>query len=312
MRIEQLLYIIEIEKTGSISTASELLRVSQSSIRQAIAKVEQEFNSKIFIRSKQGMEPTKEGERIILKMQEVLNKWEELKEEAHVQQQEVRGSLSISAVPDLCRSIIPKTVAAFKSKFPNVKIELREAELYGIKKDVLSGKVDLGLIGVPFTYVEDDHQLIARHFLSSPVMACVGKCSGLTKWSKVPMNEIIKHPIVTFLANHGMDRYFYQTLRKYGNPNILFRSESHEAAKHVIAEGEAVGFYSALPLCSDPFVKTGEIIPIPVEDENMRISFCWIRNKDHYFTNAGREFLQELQIQASHFKESSGEKIAVS
>lgn len=312
MRIEQLSYIMEIQKTGSIPAAAELLSISQASLRHAVAKVEQEFNSKLFIRSKKGLEPTKEGERIIQKAQAVLNKWDELKEEVRIQQQELTGSLSISAVPDLCRSIIPKTLASFKSNFPNVKIELREDELYEIRKDVLSEKVDVGLIGVPFTYLEDDHQLIARQFLSSPVMACVGKGSDLAEQDKVPMNEIIKHPIVTFLTNHGMDRYFHQTLRKYGHPNILLRSESHEAAKYLIAEGEAVGFYSALSLRSDPFVKAGEITPLPIEDEKLGVSFCWIRNKDHYFTNVAREFLKELHIQASYLKNSSDVKIKIS
>ncbi|WP_028402251.1 LysR family transcriptional regulator [Ectobacillus panaciterrae] len=311
MRIEQLVYIMEIQKTGSIPAAAQLLNISQPSLRHAVVKIEQEFNSTLFIRSKNRLEPTEKGELIIQKIREVLNKWDELKEEARIQQQEIRGRLSISAVPDLCRSLIPKTLASFKAKFPHVIIELREDELSEIKKDVLSEKVDLGLIGVPFNYLEDDHQLIARHFLSSPVMACVGKYSDLIKWDKVPMNEVIKQPIVTFLTNHGMDRHFFQTLRKYGCPNILLRSESQEAAKYLIAEGEAVGFYSALSLHSDPYVKIGDIIPIPVEDENLRVSFCWIRNKNHYSTNVTREFLTELQIQASRFKDSSVTKIAI-
>ncbi|WP_028402975.1 LysR family transcriptional regulator [Ectobacillus panaciterrae] len=305
MRIEQLLYLIEIVKTGSISTASELLNISQSSLKHAVLKIEQELNCTLFIRSKNIMKLTEEGERVILKMQEVLNKWDEVKEAARVQQQEVRGSLSISVVPDLCRSIIPKTVAAFKSNFPNVKIELRESELYEIKKDVLNQKVDLGLVGVPFTYLENDHELISRHFLSSSIMACVGKSSDLVKRDKISMTEIIKHPIVAFLTNHGMDHYLYQILRKYGDPNILLRSESHEATKYLIAEGEAIGFYSALSLHFDPFIKSKEIMPIPVEDENLRVSFCWIRNKNHYFSHVGREFLKELQIQASYYKDSS-------
>lgn len=47
MRIEQLLYMIEINQTGSISLAAEKLHVSQPNISQAIVSLEEELGVKL-------------------------------------------------------------------------------------------------------------------------------------------------------------------------------------------------------------------------------------------------------------------------
>ena len=59
MRLEQVHYLLEIEKTHSASAAALNLYVSPSSISEAIKKLEQELGYTLFIRSKNGMELTR-------------------------------------------------------------------------------------------------------------------------------------------------------------------------------------------------------------------------------------------------------------
>ena len=62
MRIEQLIYLIEISKCGSISSAAEQLHISQPGISQAINSLEEEMDTKLFHRSKKiGTQPTEDG-----------------------------------------------------------------------------------------------------------------------------------------------------------------------------------------------------------------------------------------------------------
>ena len=55
MRLEQLQYIIEIEKTGSISKAAENLYLTQPSVSAGVSALEKELKFKIFKRTKSGM-----------------------------------------------------------------------------------------------------------------------------------------------------------------------------------------------------------------------------------------------------------------
>ena len=61
MTLQQLRYIIEVARYGSISEAAEKLFVTQPSITTAIRNIESEFNIEIFSRSAKGVEITNEG-----------------------------------------------------------------------------------------------------------------------------------------------------------------------------------------------------------------------------------------------------------
>ncbi|MGG1674364.1 LysR family transcriptional regulator [Neobacillus sp. NRS-1170] len=174
MRIEQLVYIKEIAKTGSIAITSERLHISSQGISQAIKSLEDELGVNIFIRLRTGLQPTEVGKELIIKAEEFLTKVEEFNEVAKIHSSVGEKHLSISAVTSLCRSIIPQTIASYKLKFPEVKLEIIESTVDQIRKNVLNGDSDLGLIAVPPPIMEKNSHLVSTHFLDSSTLPVEG------------------------------------------------------------------------------------------------------------------------------------------
>lgn len=65
MTIQQLQYLLEVYRTGSISQAAKNLYVAQSSVSSSISALESELGTTIFSRSRQGVHPTTQGLRIL-------------------------------------------------------------------------------------------------------------------------------------------------------------------------------------------------------------------------------------------------------
>lgn len=65
MTFQQLYYLLEVEKTGSFSQAAKNLFITQSTISNAVASLEKETGSPIFVRGKKNLIPTPSGEEII-------------------------------------------------------------------------------------------------------------------------------------------------------------------------------------------------------------------------------------------------------
>ena len=65
MTIQQLQYILEVKRSGSITQAAKNLFVTQSSVSCAIAALEKELGIHIFQRSWQGVVPTEDGRRVL-------------------------------------------------------------------------------------------------------------------------------------------------------------------------------------------------------------------------------------------------------
>ncbi len=65
MTFQQLYYLLEVEKTGSFSMAAKKMFVTQSTISNAVAGLEKEVGSPIFVRGKKALTLTPEGMEII-------------------------------------------------------------------------------------------------------------------------------------------------------------------------------------------------------------------------------------------------------
>lgn len=65
MKIEQLIQVVEIAKTKSITMAAKNLYMSQSNLSISIRELEKELNKQIFIRSNNGTKITEFGEKLV-------------------------------------------------------------------------------------------------------------------------------------------------------------------------------------------------------------------------------------------------------
>ena len=65
MTVQQLQYVLEVNKAGSITKAAKNLFISPSSISSAIASLEKELGYPIFARSWQGVELTPKGRQVL-------------------------------------------------------------------------------------------------------------------------------------------------------------------------------------------------------------------------------------------------------
>ena len=65
MTFQQLTYVVEISKCGSINKAAHKLVLSQSGISTAVRELEEELGIQFFVRSNRGVEFTPEGEEFL-------------------------------------------------------------------------------------------------------------------------------------------------------------------------------------------------------------------------------------------------------
>ncbi|MGG3468553.1 LysR family transcriptional regulator [Neobacillus pocheonensis] len=145
MHIEQLEYVIEVAKKGTISKAAESLHVSHSAIGQAITNFESELGIPIFKRSRSGSICTEAGETVLKLSYEIMNKITELKEIGQHSNQ-VKGNLSIASSPIFFSTFLPETLNTFKKDFPHVQVEINENSTEAIIESVKNHQIDLGLI----------------------------------------------------------------------------------------------------------------------------------------------------------------------
>lgn len=297
MNIEKLEYLGEIAKTGSISIASQNLHVSQSGISQSIANLEAELGIKIFKRSPgHGAVPTVEGKQIIMIAQEILMKYQELKEKAKSFTSLTTGELKISAVPGFLTLLI-KPLQEYKKVYPNVNAEISEKTVQEIMDDVQQNKIDIGLIPYVKELFEKSDNLAYETLLEGEMKVFVSKNSPLTLHDRVTPKQLLNQ---TFVLYNGENVKWFASdfFNEYKHVNILFRSNNPEAIYKAVAGGSAITFAPDISPVSNPFSLNGEVVPLKIVDyKPVTLSFGLVRSEKKHCSTAVKEFINYFKFE---------------
>ena len=300
MRLEQLQYIVEIADTGSFTTASEHLFIAQPSISQAVNSLEKELNVTLFKRSRLGAEPTEIGQQIIAQARQALNHINEIHRLSSLNYAEIFDTINVSAVPTLCSTLLPRSVAFYKKNFPNVTIKIREDGSKKIRDDVHRGIADFGLVTrhsyLTYNSSEDFHLLF-----SGKLMAYVGTKSPLARKKITSYQELVQYPVILFGEAYSLSDYILQRLGEYGTPNILTSSRNPESIRNFVIETDAVGFGPDVSLANNIYVHNGDIVPLHIDDKEVT-QFGIITNPGRATSVACEALIKEIILQADHFE----------
>ncbi|MFF2479981.1 LysR family transcriptional regulator [Paenibacillus sp. NPDC058071] len=302
MNIEQLQYLATIARTGSISTAAEILHVSQAGISKSIIKLEKEFGFELFKRSRQGTVPTDRGRVIIQKANEIIAKLEEIEAEVSEQVDHIRGEIRMSVSPNYM-AILPHAILSFKEDNPYVKLEVHEKDSVDIIDDIKHSRIDLGLIYLNRVQPEQSRDLVLVPMIHSRLVACVSKHSWLATRSEVTPKELKQQ---AFVSTNGSlsTRFMEQFTERYGAVNTIFKSNNQEVLKRTIAEGAAVGVFIEFSLLSDPLIESGEIVAVPLEKElNETITLGYAYSKNQKLSKAHQELLKYVEREIELIKQ---------
>ncbi len=78
MTFQQLTYVVEISKCGSINKAAQKLFLSQSGVSTSVKELEDELNIKLFEKTNKGAEFTSEGTEFLCDAISLLSKKEQI------------------------------------------------------------------------------------------------------------------------------------------------------------------------------------------------------------------------------------------
>ncbi len=178
MNIQQIEYLLAVNKYRSFSKAAENIFVTQPALTIQIRRLEDELGVELFDRNKKPLEPTEIGERIIEQARFLQKNIEKLSDIVSEFKRELSGNLRIGIIPTVSPYLVPKFVNEFVGNFPEVNLQFTELITEDILSHLEEGTLDAGIIVTPFPmknmtvfplyyeefflYVSDKHPLIKR------------------------------------------------------------------------------------------------------------------------------------------------------
>lgn len=159
MNTTHLKYIIEVEKTGSISKAAENLYMSQPQLSKAIRELEESVGISIFKRSSKGVMPTTKGVEFIMDAKGIIAQLQRLETTYNPKKSE---TVTLDAVVSRCE-YITEAFSKFLSHISNDKKEkiiYRETNTTRAIKNVATGENNIGIIKYNASYEQYFFQML--------------------------------------------------------------------------------------------------------------------------------------------------------
>ena len=135
MTLQQLKYIVAIDRQRNFAKAAEQCGISQPTLSAMLVKLEEELDVRIFERSNKLVTPTTAGEKIIRQAEKALAEAERITELVAEDKGAVNGELALSVGPTIAPYILPKFIHHY----------MREMKADVMLSELLLGHLDAGI-----------------------------------------------------------------------------------------------------------------------------------------------------------------------
>lgn len=146
MTLQQFEYIIAVDRLKSFTKAAEHCRVTQPTLSAMIQKLEEELDTRIFDRTQQPVRPTPVGTLIIKQAHEVIVQANHIKNLIAEEKNSFTGVFRLGILPTIAPYLLPRFVPQLMKKYPQLDLRMAEMKTSEIKKALLTGDIDAGIL----------------------------------------------------------------------------------------------------------------------------------------------------------------------
>ncbi len=145
MQLRHLKTFAAVADTLNFTRAAERIHLSQSSVTEQIQALEADLGVTLFDRSRRKLSLTHAGQRLLAYTATLLDLADEAAAAARTGPG-VSGKLVIGGLETLCATRLPRLLAEFSRRYPNVEMSLKTANSAGIRNGIRNGDLDVGFV----------------------------------------------------------------------------------------------------------------------------------------------------------------------
>lgn len=251
MKLQQLRFAVEVAKQGlNVSTAAEALHTSQPGVSKQIRLLEEELGIEIFERhGKRVVAITEPGRAVLSIAERILSEAANLKRAGEEYANEASGSFRIATTHTQARYALPKAVAAFKQKYPGVKLSIQQGNPTQICEQVLAGEAD---IAIATEAIAEYAELVSLPCYQWNRCVVVPPDHPLLDTQPLTLEAVTRHPIITYDFAFAGRSLVNKAFEIRGlTPNIVLSALDADVIKTYVELGLGIGIMAKMAFDAD-------------------------------------------------------------
>jgi DNA-binding transcriptional LysR family regulator len=290
MHIETLKVFCDLADLRSFSRTAEKHLLSQSAVSQQLAQLELAHKCQLIDRKKRPIELTKAGQLFYQASKDMLDRYEQLKNELSTLQKSSVSRINVAAIFSIGMHTLPDYVKKFMVSYPDVNVHIEYFSASRIYELVLSGDVDIGLVAVP----KRDKRLDVYDFEDEPLVLVCSPKHPLSYESQVDIHRLQFERFIAFEKGVPTRAWVDNILGRY---NIVVRPvmefDNIETVKRAVEINSGISILPQTAILQE--LGSGTIKAIAFSNEKFVRPTGIILRKGKILGQAGRYFIELLR-----------------
>lgn len=246
MTIQQMEYIVAVNKYRHFVAASEQCGVTQPTLSTMIQRLEEELGTKIFDRSKHPIEPTAMGVRIIKQAEVALSEMRRIRELVESESATLKGPLRLGIIPTLAPYLVPDLIRIFRNEYTDIDLMIHEMTTARLIEELRKGMIDLMIAATPldqsdFLEIPLYYEKFVAYFADAA--ACP---EAVLAADHMPMQNLW-----VLQEGHCLRDQTFNFCKNYGGFNKTYEAGSIDTLVRIVDKN---GGYSVIPELHLPFL----------------------------------------------------------
>lgn len=263
MTLRQLELFVAVAETGSFSRGGDLLSLTQSTVSQHIAALEEEFGTRLLDRISKGVVLTAGGKVFLHQARMILAEVDQLRQAMNRFHGIDHASLELGASNIPANYLVPRLLPLLQERYPGIALNVRMADTQQILADIRCQRVELGLVGGRI----EDNIYSYTPIMSDELILIVGPGHPLRNAGAISLQHVFELKLVVREQGSGTWQNLHHALLKAGcdpqSLHVLARLGSNEAVRRTVAAGYGCAFVS--DLSARESIERGELYRVEVD-----------------------------------------------
>ena len=266
-----------VAKRLNFTKAAAELFISQPAVSKHIQELEAHYATKLFDRNGSRIRLTKTGAHLLRSTEKLMEMHRRIDIEMAAHENNSKGTLKIGASTTVAQYYLPKYIASFKEKFPEIQVSLISNNTEIIENLLTENQIDLGIVEG-----QSKRQNIKYHAITKDeIVLCTRSSNQLIKKPVINIEELKKLPLILREAGSGSLDVIAAILSRHGiNISELKKEielQSTESIKSYLLHSDSFAFLSIHSIFKE--LRDNELKIIDIKGLEFERSFFGIVNQ---------------------------------
>ena len=274
MTLQQMEYIVAVDKYRHFAKAAESCGISQSTLSSLVQKLEIELDVTIFDRNSHPVKPTAVGEEIISRAKLLLFNAAQVKELVATRKGESVGKVSLGITSTVAPYLLPKMLKYLSINHPDIELHVEEARVSTLVSQLERGELDIALLATPL----NNDELLEIPVYQERLMAYVSPDEPIYNDPDLQTDRLPVESVWVLREGYCPNRGVFPFCNYRAGRQAVYEAGSVETLIKIVDEN---GGYAIIPELHVPLLRKGQQANVRIltnPEPNREIAFVIHRN----------------------------------